>query len=143
MDAGACPFGGARRIYIGRSFALGRARLPHYSCRYPEYRTLTRIIHTIIRNPYPEYPYPYPECPYHYPYPYPDYPYHYPHPNPEYPNPYPEYPYPYPEYPYRLPRSVRRSAQGGFGMAAHNYDGDMLTDEVAQVTQPDRQSCTR
>jgi isocitrate dehydrogenase len=22
---------------------------------------------------------------------------------------------------------------GGFGMAAHNYDGDMLTDEVAQV----------
>jgi len=23
--------------------------------------------------------------------------------------------------------------QGGFGMAAHNYDGDMLTDEIAQV----------
>lgn len=22
---------------------------------------------------------------------------------------------------------------GGFGMAAHNYDGDMLTDEVSQV----------
>ena len=22
---------------------------------------------------------------------------------------------------------------GGFGMAAHNYDGDMLTDEIAQV----------
>ena len=24
-------------------------------------------------------------------------------------------------------------SKGGFGMAAHNYDGDMLTDEVAQV----------
>ena len=24
-------------------------------------------------------------------------------------------------------------AGGGFGMAAHNYDGDMLTDEIAQV----------
>ena len=23
--------------------------------------------------------------------------------------------------------------KGGFGMAAHNYDGDMLTDEIAQV----------
>jgi isocitrate dehydrogenase len=27
----------------------------------------------------------------------------------------------------------RRWTQGGFGMACHNYDGDMLTDEVAQV----------
>ena len=25
------------------------------------------------------------------------------------------------------------NVSGGFGMAAHNYDGDMLTDEVAQV----------
>ncbi len=28
---------------------------------------------------------------------------------------------------------IIRWTQGGFGMAAHNYDGDMLTDEVAQV----------
>jgi isocitrate dehydrogenase len=26
-----------------------------------------------------------------------------------------------------------RWTQGGFGMAAHNYDGDMLTDELAQI----------
>lgn len=26
-----------------------------------------------------------------------------------------------------------RWTQGGFGMAAHNYDGDMLTDQIAQV----------
>ena len=28
---------------------------------------------------------------------------------------------------------IIRWEQGGFGMAAHNYDGDMLTDEIAQV----------
>ena len=28
---------------------------------------------------------------------------------------------------------ILRWTDGGFGMAAHNYDGDMLTDEVAQV----------
>jgi isocitrate dehydrogenase len=28
---------------------------------------------------------------------------------------------------------IIRWTDGGFGMAAHNYDGDMLTDEVAQV----------
>lgn len=28
---------------------------------------------------------------------------------------------------------IIRWTQGGFGMAAHNYDGDMLTDEIAQV----------
>jgi len=28
---------------------------------------------------------------------------------------------------------IIRWTKGGFGMAAHNYDGDMLTDEVAQV----------
>merc|ERR1711937_822573 len=28
---------------------------------------------------------------------------------------------------------ILRWADGGFGMACHNYDGDMLTDEVAQV----------
>merc|ERR1712226_1758953 len=28
---------------------------------------------------------------------------------------------------------IIRWTNGGFGMAAHNYDGDMLTDEVAQV----------
>jgi isocitrate dehydrogenase len=28
---------------------------------------------------------------------------------------------------------IIRWTSGGFGMAAHNYDGDMLTDEVAQV----------
>merc|ERR1719396_187736 len=28
---------------------------------------------------------------------------------------------------------IIRWSQGGFGMAAHNYDGDMLTDEVAQM----------
>jgi isocitrate dehydrogenase len=28
---------------------------------------------------------------------------------------------------------IIRWTEGGFGMAAHNYDGDMLTDEVAQV----------
>ena len=26
---------------------------------------------------------------------------------------------------------IIRWTKGGFGMAAHNYDGDMLTDEVA------------
>ena len=26
-----------------------------------------------------------------------------------------------------------RWTNGGFGMAAHNYDGDMLTDEIAQI----------
>lgn len=30
---------------------------------------------------------------------------------------------------------IIRWTKGGFGMAAHNYDGDMLTDEVAQVRQ--------
>ena len=29
---------------------------------------------------------------------------------------------------------IIRWNKGGFGMAAHNYDGDMLTDEVAQVS---------
>jgi hypothetical protein len=29
--------------------------------------------------------------------------------------------------------SYNRWTKGGFGMAAHNYDGDMLTDEIAQV----------
>jgi len=29
---------------------------------------------------------------------------------------------------------IIRWTKGGFGMAAHNYDGDMLTDEVAQVS---------
>lgn len=28
---------------------------------------------------------------------------------------------------------IIRWTDGGFGMAAHNYDGDMLTDEIAQV----------
>lgn len=28
---------------------------------------------------------------------------------------------------------IIRWTKGGFGMAAHNYDGDMLTDEIAQV----------
>jgi isocitrate dehydrogenase len=28
---------------------------------------------------------------------------------------------------------IIRWTQGGFGMSAHNYDGDMLTDEIAQV----------
>ena len=28
---------------------------------------------------------------------------------------------------------IIRWTGGGFGMAAHNYDGDMLTDEVAQA----------
>merc|ERR1719356_1988099 len=28
---------------------------------------------------------------------------------------------------------IIRWTNGGFGMAAHNYDGDMLTDEVAQI----------
>ena len=28
---------------------------------------------------------------------------------------------------------IIRWTRGGFGMSAHNYDGDMLTDEVAQV----------
>ena len=28
---------------------------------------------------------------------------------------------------------IIRWTGGGFGMACHNYDGDMLTDEVAQV----------
>ena len=28
---------------------------------------------------------------------------------------------------------IIRWTDGGFGMAAHNYDGDMLTDEVSQV----------
>merc|ERR1719329_1487573 len=28
---------------------------------------------------------------------------------------------------------IIRWTGGGFGMAAHNYDGDMLTDEVAQI----------
>ena len=28
---------------------------------------------------------------------------------------------------------IIRWTSGGFGMAAHNYDGDMLTDEIAQV----------
>ena len=28
---------------------------------------------------------------------------------------------------------ILRWTDGGFGMAAHNYDGDMLTDEVSQV----------
>ena len=28
---------------------------------------------------------------------------------------------------------IIRWTNGGFGMAAHNYDGDMLTDEIAQV----------
>merc|ERR1712187_1067684 len=28
---------------------------------------------------------------------------------------------------------IIRWTDGGFGMACHNYDGDMLTDEVAQV----------
>ena len=31
---------------------------------------------------------------------------------------------------------IIRWTDGGFGMAAHNYDGDMLTDEVAQVRSP-------
>ena len=30
---------------------------------------------------------------------------------------------------------IIRWTDGGFGMAAHNYDGDMLTDEVAQVSR--------
>merc|ERR1719240_887190 len=30
-------------------------------------------------------------------------------------------------------KQIIRWTDGGFGMAAHNYDGDMLTDEVAQV----------
>ena len=42
---------------------------------------------------------------------------------------------------YELPHLISDSATmqiirwtgGGFGMAAHNYDGDMLTDEIAQV----------
>jgi hypothetical protein len=29
---------------------------------------------------------------------------------------------------------IIRWTGGGFGMAAHNYDGDMLTDEIAQVS---------
>jgi hypothetical protein len=33
---------------------------------------------------------------------------------------------------------IIRWTKGGFGMAAHNYDGDMLTDEVAQVRRNDR-----
>ena len=28
---------------------------------------------------------------------------------------------------------IIRWTHGGFGMAAHNYDGDMLTDEISQV----------
>ena len=28
---------------------------------------------------------------------------------------------------------IIRWNDGGFGMACHNYDGDMLTDEVAQI----------
>ena len=28
---------------------------------------------------------------------------------------------------------IVRWTDGGFGMAAHNYDGDMLTDQIAQV----------
>ena len=28
---------------------------------------------------------------------------------------------------------IIRWTKGGFGMCAHNYDGDMLTDEIAQV----------
>merc|ERR1719502_1924861 len=28
---------------------------------------------------------------------------------------------------------IIRWTSGGFGMAAHNYDGDMLTDEISQV----------
>ena len=28
---------------------------------------------------------------------------------------------------------IIRWTKGGWGMAAHNYDGDMLTDEIAQV----------
>ena len=28
---------------------------------------------------------------------------------------------------------IIRWTGGGFGMAAHNYDGDMLTDEIAQI----------
>jgi hypothetical protein len=38
---------------------------------------------------------------------------------------------------------IIRWTKGGFGMAAHNYDGDMLTDEVAQVRRNDRSTCTR
>ena len=35
-------------------------------------------------------------------------------------------------YPPPLPQIVRWT-DGGFGMVSHNYDGDMLTDEIAQV----------
>ena len=38
---------------------------------------------------------------------------------------------------------IIRWTKGGFGMAAHNYDGDMLTDEVAQVRRNDRSTRTR
>ena len=31
------------------------------------------------------------------------------------------------------PLQIIKWTDGGFGMAAHNYDGDMLTDEVSQV----------
>jgi isocitrate dehydrogenase len=34
---------------------------------------------------------------------------------------------------YAATMQIIRWTDGGFGMAAHNYDGDMLTDEVAQV----------
>jgi len=30
-------------------------------------------------------------------------------------------------------RALPKRTGGGFGMACHNYDGDMLTDEVAQA----------
>ena len=35
---------------------------------------------------------------------------------------------------------IIRWTGGGFGMACHNYDGDMLTDEVAQV-RPTASTC--
>ena len=37
---------------------------------------------------------------------------------------------------------IIRWTKGGFGMAAHNYDGDMLTDEVAQVRPTVSSQCS-
>lgn len=40
---------------------------------------------------------------------------------------------PPPPYPPITIYQIVRWTDGGFGMVSHNYDGDMLTDEIAQI----------
>ena len=37
---------------------------------------------------------------------------------------------------------IVRWTDGGFGMVSHNYDGDMLTDEIAQVCLREHRMCS-